>query len=111
MWPLDSRVEAYLRKYQLDRAIEDFNAAIRVSADHAMGFLDRGIAEILQSNLDAALADFQTGLAVDPRNPSVPQSSSRQCADNSMMVRLLEDRPFTHSAKVKLVLTYSRPTV
>jgi hypothetical protein len=32
-----------------------------------MGFLDRGIAEIRKNDLDAALADFQTGIRIDPK--------------------------------------------
>jgi tetratricopeptide (TPR) repeat protein len=67
VWPLDNRGEAYLRKKQIDRAIQDFNQVIRVSPDYAMGYLDRGIAEMRRNDLDAALADFQTGIKIDAK--------------------------------------------
>jgi len=63
------RGEIYARNNAYDRAIADYNAAIRLDPV-AVSFLDRGMAYYLKgggANLDRALADYDRAIALDDR--------------------------------------------
>lgn len=63
------RGEVYARNNAYDRAIADYNTAIRLDPV-AVSFLDRGMAYYLKGNkadLDHALADYDRAIALDDR--------------------------------------------
>lgn len=64
-----TRGEVYARNNAYDRAIADYNAAIRLDPV-AISFLDRGMAYYLKGgkvDLDHALADYDRAIALDDR--------------------------------------------
>jgi tetratricopeptide (TPR) repeat protein len=64
-----ARGEIYARNNAYDRAITDYNAAIRLDPV-AISFLDRGMAYYLKgdkADLDRALADYDRAIALDDR--------------------------------------------
>lgn len=50
----------------LDRAIADFNAAIRLEPKSADAYIDRGIARYRRGDLDRAIADYDQAILLDP---------------------------------------------
>jgi tetratricopeptide (TPR) repeat protein len=51
---------------QYDRAIADFDEAIRVDPNYAAGFSNRGVAYMKKEDYDRAIADFDEAIRVDP---------------------------------------------
>lgn len=61
----------YVHKGDLDSGIADYDAALKVKPDLAEAYVDRGAALTLQKHYNAALADFDKGLALGPREPEI----------------------------------------
>jgi tetratricopeptide (TPR) repeat protein len=61
-----NRGNGYRDKNDLDRAIADFNEAIRLDPNLAMAFLGRGIAFSDKGDNDRAIADFNEVIRLDP---------------------------------------------
>ena len=62
-----NRGTAYGRKGQLDRAIEDFDQAIRLNPNYAAAFNNRGSAYSAKGDLDGAIADYNEAIRLDPK--------------------------------------------
>src|SRR5215813_278341 len=58
----------YSRRAMLDRAIEDFDSAVKLTPDSIGALLDRAIAYRRHGNLDGALADSERVIALDAKN-------------------------------------------
>jgi tetratricopeptide (TPR) repeat protein len=54
-------------KGQYDRAIADFNKAIEISPNEAMGFYSRGLAYSGKGQYDKAIADFNKAIEISPK--------------------------------------------
>jgi tetratricopeptide (TPR) repeat protein len=52
-----------------DRAIDDFNEAIRLNSEHAEAFYNRGRARELKKDFHGALDDFNRFIELDPSDP------------------------------------------
>jgi lipoprotein NlpI len=61
------RGNGYRDKNDLDRAIADFNEAIRLDPKLAMAFLGRGLAFSDKGDNDRAIADFNEVIRLDPK--------------------------------------------
>lgn len=57
---------AYRNKGDIDKAIEDFNAAIAGKSDYAEAYNNRGLAYRRKSEVDRAIEDFNTALRLKP---------------------------------------------
>jgi tetratricopeptide (TPR) repeat protein len=64
---LGFRGNAYARKRQYDRAIEDYNQAIRLNPNEAGAFIGRGIAYTLKGQGAPALLDFDQAIRLAPQ--------------------------------------------
>jgi TonB family protein len=53
---------------EYDKAIDDCNAAIRLTDKSSMAYNHRGYANEMKKNLSAALADYTKALEIDPKN-------------------------------------------
>src|SRR5215475_340363 len=65
---LSDRGFAYLDKNRIDRAVADFEAAMKVEPDYAPAFVGRGLAYYWQDKPDLAVADFDEAIRLDPED-------------------------------------------
>ena len=63
----NNRGVAYRGKAQYDRAIADFDEAIRLDPKFAFGFIGRGAVYALKAQYDRAIADFDQAIRLDPQ--------------------------------------------
>jgi tetratricopeptide (TPR) repeat protein len=66
-WSRLSRGSDYLSLGDFDRAIEDFDGAIRLNADRAIFFQSRGLANFYKGELSKAHADLSEAISLDPK--------------------------------------------
>ena len=66
-----ARGELRSRRGDLDRAIADFDEAIRLGPDKAPAYSHRGNAWRSKGDKDRALADYEAAIRIDPNNPVV----------------------------------------
>jgi len=64
---LNSRGAAYDLKGEAEKAIADFDAAIRLKPDYGEAYVNRGLAWARKRDYDRAIADFTEATALDPR--------------------------------------------
>src|SRR6476661_879989 len=57
-----------------NRAIADFDAALRINPTHVRAYLNRGNANFAQGDYDRAIADFGNALRLEPRNVAIVMS-------------------------------------
>ena len=62
-----NRASVYIRKSQFDRAIADFDEAIRLDPADAMALFGRGFARVGRGDLDGAISDYTAGVRLDPK--------------------------------------------
>jgi tetratricopeptide (TPR) repeat protein len=55
----------------LDRAVADYDQAIRLKPGYLAAFYNRGLALADKHQYEKAIADFTTVLRTDPRNPTI----------------------------------------
>lgn len=60
------RGNGYVRKQDYDRAIGDYNDAIRLDANYSKAFNDRGVAYQKKVEFDRAIADFDQAIRLNP---------------------------------------------
>ena len=58
----------YQTKNQFDRAIQDYDQAIKLDPKHALAFNNRGLAYKSKGQIDRAIQDFDQAIRVDPRS-------------------------------------------
>jgi tetratricopeptide (TPR) repeat protein len=61
-----NRGNAYVAKDQNDRAIEDFDQAVRLNPNYAMAFVGRGLAYSGKGQYDRAIEDFDHAIRLNP---------------------------------------------
>jgi tetratricopeptide (TPR) repeat protein len=66
-----ARGERWLRGGDFDRAIADFDQAIKLQPDSALAYHHRGNAWSGKGELDRALADYEAAIRLDPSNPAL----------------------------------------
>ena len=72
-----NRGSAYNDKGQDDRAIEDYNQAIRLNPNYAIAFYNRGVSWERKNDLQRALADFKKFSELSPSDPDGPKAVER----------------------------------
>jgi tetratricopeptide (TPR) repeat protein len=64
----NNRGSGYIKKGQLDRAIADYDKAIKLDPDVAMAYYNRGETYGKKGELDRAIADYDKAIALDPND-------------------------------------------
>jgi tetratricopeptide (TPR) repeat protein len=67
----NNRGVAYASKRQLDRAIQDYDEAIRINPNFADGFYKRGRAYAHTRQYDRAIQDYDQAIRINPYEPNV----------------------------------------
>ena len=67
-WTYNNRGNAYSSKGQHERAIEDYNEAIKLDPGNANAFTGRGIAHKNKGELDRAMEDYNQAIKLDPNH-------------------------------------------
>lgn len=62
----NNRGSAYGRKGELDRAIEDFDQAIRLNPSYARAFYNRGLSYARKSQYERAIQDYDQSIRLNP---------------------------------------------
>src|SRR3954451_20848803 len=65
---------AYGKAGDYDRAIADFDAALRINPNHMRAYLNRGNANFSRRDYDRAVADFSQAIRIEPRNVTIVMS-------------------------------------
>jgi tetratricopeptide (TPR) repeat protein len=66
----NSRGNVHLNNRNYDRAIDDYNEAIRLDPKYAIGFHNRGLAYLRKGRLDPAVEDFDAAIRLNPKYTS-----------------------------------------
>ena len=73
----NSRGIAYYNKGDNDRAIADYNEALRLDPNYAAAYLGRGNAYYLKGDYARARADWEKALQLDPNNANARNNLER----------------------------------
>ena len=65
--PCFNRGRVYFSKGEVERAIQDYGAAIDIGPKHASAFESRGFAYLSQGQIDKAIADYDAALQLDAK--------------------------------------------
>jgi tetratricopeptide (TPR) repeat protein len=65
IYPLLNRAKAYFVQGDKQRALDDFNTAVKIAPKYAKPYYYRGVFYATQTDLDAALRDFDTALSLN----------------------------------------------
>jgi lipoprotein NlpI len=88
---LYNRGNAYAAKAQYDRAIEDFDQAIRLDPKYALTLYDRGIAYGAKGQYDRAIEDFDQAIGLDPKYALAFDGRGVAYAKKAQYDRAIED--------------------
>ena len=101
----NNRGTAYNDKGQYDRAIQDFDQAIRLDPNYALAFNNRGIAYDDKGQYDRAIQDYDQAIKLDPNYASL-QQPRHAYDDKGQYDRAIQD----YDQAIKLDPNYARPS-
>ena len=67
-WVFNARGTAYFSKGELDKAVKDYDIAIRLDPKDSAALANRGTIHMAQGQPDLALADYNGALRINPKN-------------------------------------------
>src|SRR5215831_3580569 len=82
---------AYRAQGDFDRAIADYDAAIKLDPGYAVAFNNRGAARRDQGEYDRAIADYTEALRFDPRNAAIFTNRGAAYGDKGDFNRAIAD--------------------
>jgi tetratricopeptide (TPR) repeat protein len=88
---LTDRGIAYSDKKLFDRAIADFDAALKIDTDHALAFANRAIAYHRKNDYDRAIADYDEAIRLDTEDPDTYRNRGLAFYRKGKYERTIED--------------------
>ena len=76
---------------KLDKAIVDFNQAIKLKPRNAVAFYNRGVTYARKRQYDKAIADFSEAIKLNPRHPNAYRNRGIAYALKKQFNKALED--------------------
>ncbi|MGQ0681202.1 tetratricopeptide repeat protein [Bradyrhizobium sp.] len=67
-WAYDNRGAEYGNKGDYDRALADFNEAIRINPKFSLAHRDRGLVLVRKNEFERGIADLSEAIRLDPKN-------------------------------------------
>jgi tetratricopeptide (TPR) repeat protein len=67
-WVFNARGTAYFSKGELDKAVKDYDIAIRLDPKDSAALANRGTVHMAQGQPDVALTDYNGALRINPKN-------------------------------------------
>lgn len=86
-----NRGNAYLKKGQLDRAIQDYDQAIHLGPDQVNSFVNRGNAYCNKGQLDRAIQDYDQAIRLKPDYAEAFNNRGVAYRDNEQTDRAIQD--------------------
>src|SRR5262249_25818350 len=86
-----SRGLAYAAKREYDRAITDYDQAIRLNPTNVQAYHNRGVAYYEKNAYDRAIADFDEAIRLNPKSSSVYTSRGHAYYAKGAYDRAIED--------------------
>src|SRR4051812_29003810 len=65
-----NRGVSHFGKGDYDKAIADYNEAIRLDPKHALAYYNRGLSYAMKGDHDKAIADYNEAIRLDPKDQS-----------------------------------------
>ena len=96
---LSNRGNAFVNKSEFDRAIRDFDHAIRINPDLADAFHNRGNAFAKKGELDRAIRDYDQSLKTKPDDEETLNNRGRVFAEKGELNYAIRD--YNHALKLK----------
>jgi tetratricopeptide (TPR) repeat protein len=97
------RGDAFLQRREYDRAINDYDQALRIKPDYAHAFLERGRAYALKAEYDDAIADFNKAIRLEPKFVAAFDQRGNAFASKKDYDRAIRD----YDAAIRLDSEYS----
>ena len=66
----DDRGKAYSKLIEYDRAIQDYDQAIKIDPNYVYAFVNRGIMYAKKKQYDRAIQDYDQAIKLDPKDTS-----------------------------------------
>src|SRR5258706_6680480 len=73
----NNRANGHLKKDEHDRAIADYDQAIKLDPNYALAYNNRGNVDFLKKNYDRAIADYDQAIRRDPPPGHPPADRAR----------------------------------
>lgn len=97
----NNRGVAFRSSGELDRAIEDYDQAIRLMPDYHVAINNRGVALMAKGELDRAIADFDRTIQLKPNYLAAFGARAAAFGHKGLLVRAIADLDVVVSADPK----------
>src|SRR3989338_8040342 len=98
---------AWAGKGNLDSAIEDYDAAIRIDPNLAIAYNNRGNAWVGKGNLDSAIEDYDAAIRIDPNHVAAYNNRGNAWAGKGNLDSAIEDYDAAIRIDPNLAIAYN----
>ena len=101
-----NRGSAYQSKGEIDRAIKDYNKAIKLNPDYAIAYYNRGNAYQSKGEIDRAIKDYNKAIKLNPDNTSAYNNRGNAYQDKGEIDQAFKDYNKAIKLKPDLAIAY-----
>jgi tetratricopeptide (TPR) repeat protein len=107
VWAYNNRGNAYVKKREYDRAIEDFDRAIQFKPDYAMAYNNRGLAYDDKKDYDRAIQDYDRAIQLKLDHAETYNNRGVAYANKGQYYRAIQDYDRAIQLKLDLAEAYN----